>query len=103
VRDKREERDSRDASNEMRDARFDSRIPYRGSGIAQRFPIEKEAIGTDKNHIHLLCRAHPKAAPGRIVQIFKSIMAREIARRKPAVKRALWGGEFGPRGTLWLR
>ena len=62
--------------------------------IAERFPIEMEAIGTDQNHIHLLCSAHPKVAPGRIVQIFKSITAREIFRRKPAVKRVLWGGEF---------
>ena len=62
--------------------------------IAERFPIEMEAIGTDKNHIHLLCSAHPKVAPGRMVQIFKSITAREIFRRKPAVKRVLWGGEF---------
>ena len=62
--------------------------------IAERFPIQMEAIGTDKNHIHLLCGAHPKVAPGRIVQIFKSITAREIFRRKPAVKRVLWGGEF---------
>jgi putative transposase len=53
-----------------------------------------EALGTDKNHIHLLCSAHPKVAPGRIVQIFKSITAREIFRRKPTVKRVLWGGEF---------
>ncbi len=62
--------------------------------ITERFPIEMEAIGTDKNHIHLLCSAHPKMAPGRIVQIFKSLTAREIFRRKPAVKRVLWGGEF---------
>lgn len=62
--------------------------------IAERFPIEMEAIGTDKHHIHLLCSAHPKMAPGRIVQIFKSITAREIFRRKPTVKRVLWGGEF---------
>ena len=62
--------------------------------IAERFPIEMEAIGTDKNHIHLLGSAHPKVAPGRIVQLFKSITAREIFRRKPAVKRVLWGGEF---------
>lgn len=62
--------------------------------IAERFPIEMEAIGTDKNHIHLLCSAHPKMAPGRIVQVFKRITAREIFRRKPAVKRVLWGGEF---------
>ena len=62
--------------------------------IAERFSIEMEAIGTDKNHIHLLCSAHPKVAPGRIVQIFKSLTAREIFLRKPAVKRVLWGGEF---------
>ena len=41
--------------------------------IAARFPIEMEAIGTDRNHIHLRCSAYPKMAPGRIVQIFKSI------------------------------
>lgn len=58
--------------------------------IAERFPIEMEARGTDKNHIHLLCSAHPKMAPGRIVQIFKSITAREIFRRKPAVKRVVF-------------
>lgn len=63
-------------------------------GIAERYAIEMEAIGSDKDHIHLLCGAHPKMAPGRIVQIFKSITAREIFRRKPSVKKDLWGGEF---------
>src|SRR6185437_4117112 len=59
--------------------------------IADRFPIEMEAIGTDKNHIHVLCSAHPKMAQGRIVQMSRRITAREIFRRKPAVKRVLWG------------
>ena len=62
--------------------------------IAKRYPIEMEAIGYDKEHIHLLCGAHPKLAPGRIVQIFKGITAREIFRRNPSVKKELWGGEF---------
>ena len=62
--------------------------------IEDRYPNEMEAIGTDKNHIHVRCSAHPKVAPGRIVQVFKSITAREIFRRRPAVKRELWGGEF---------
>lgn len=53
-----------------------------------------EAIGTDKDHIHLLCGAHSKIAPGRIVQIFKSITVREVFMRKPSVKKELWGGEF---------
>ena len=75
-----------------------ARIREPATEIAERFPIEMEAIGMDKNHIHLLCSAHPKMAPGRIVQIFKSLTAREIFRRKPAGKRVLWGGEFGTDG-----
>ena len=69
-------------------------IKETSSGIVERYAIEMEAIGIDKDHIHLLCGAHPKMAPGRIVQIYKSITAREIFRRKPSVKRDLWGGEF---------
>ncbi|MDC8449202.1 MAG: transposase [Nitrospira sp.] len=73
--------------------------------LAERFPIEMEAMGTDKNHIHGLCGAHPKMAPGRIVQICKRLTAREICRRKPAVKRVLWGGvgNSGQTGTMWRR
>jgi putative transposase len=63
-------------------------------GIQERYAIEIERIGMDNDHIHLLCGAHPKIAAGRIVQIFKSITGREIFRRKPAVKKDLWGGEF---------
>ena len=63
-------------------------------GIEQRYAIEIEAMGMEKDRIHLLCGAHPKVSPGRIVQIFKSITAREIFRRRPEVKRELWGGEF---------
>jgi putative transposase len=63
-------------------------------GIEERYEIEIEALGMDKDHIHLLCSGHPKISPGRMVQIFKSITAREIFQKKPAVKKELWGGEF---------
>ena len=69
-------------------------IEETAQGISERYEIEMEAIGADKDHIHLLCGAHPKIAPGRIVQIFKSITAREIFMRKPSVKKELWGGSF---------
>ena len=62
--------------------------------IQERYDIEFERIGCDRDHIHMLCSAHPKVAPGQIVRIFKSIVARELFRRKPELKRALWGGEF---------
>ena len=63
-------------------------------GIHERYEIDFESMGMDKNHIHILCSAHPKIAPGRIVQLFKSITAREVFRQKPELKKDLWGGEF---------
>ncbi|MFZ3014258.1 MAG: transposase [Nitrospira sp.] len=78
-------------------------IQYTAAEIAERFPIEMEAMGTDKHHIHLLCSAHPSMVPGRIVQIRKSLTAREIFRRKLAVKRVLWAENFGLTGTMWPR
>ena len=69
-------------------------IEETAEGIEQRYAIEMEALGMDKNHIHLLCGAHPKISPGEIVRIFKSITAREIFRRYPQIKKELWGGEF---------
>jgi len=50
-------------------------------GIAERYEIKIEAMGMDKDHIHVLCGGHPKLSPGRIVRIFKSITAKEIFHR----------------------
>lgn len=63
-------------------------------GIQERYAIEIEAMGMDKDHIHILCGGHPKVSPGQIVQILGSITGRVILKRKPTVKRELWGGEF---------
>lgn len=54
-------------------------------GIEERYEIEIEAMGMDKDHIHVLCGGHPKLSPGQIVRIFKSITAKEIFRKKPQI------------------
>ena len=33
-------------------------------GIEERYDMEFEQLGCDKDHVHLLCTAHPKIAPG---------------------------------------
>ena len=66
--------------------------------IEERYDIEFEQIGCDKDHVHILCTAHPKIGPGQIVRVFKSITARELFKRKPDLKRDLWGGEFWTNG-----
>ena len=44
--------------------------------------------------MHFLVQSVPLYSLKRIVQLIKSITAREIFRRCPEVKKQLWGGEF---------
>ena len=62
--------------------------------IAQRYDMVFVEIGTDRDHVHFLVQSVPSYSPTRIVQIIKSLTAREIFARVPAVKKQLWGGEF---------
>jgi len=62
--------------------------------ISERFCLTFETIGTDGDHVHLFVGAAPKYAPSRIMQIVKSITARELFREHPDIKAELWGGEF---------
>ena len=50
--------------------------------IEKRYDIEFEQIGCDKDHVHILCTAHPKIAPGQIVRVFKKALQRENRLRK---------------------
>jgi putative transposase len=62
--------------------------------IAERYDITFEKIGTDRDHIHILCSFPPKYSGSEIVRIFKSITARQLFQRFPPLKKELWGGEF---------
>lgn len=62
--------------------------------LEDRYELEIEQLGTDKNHVHILCSLHPKYAPGQFVRLYKSITARELFRHHPKLKKELWGGEL---------
>jgi len=62
--------------------------------IAERYDIEFEAIGTDGDHIHLLCSFKPSLSGADVVRIFKSITARELFKQFPELRKELWGGEL---------
>lgn len=62
--------------------------------ISNRYEIEFIEIGTEGDHVHFLVQSVPKYAPTQIVTIIKSIIAREVFKKNPEVKKKLWGGEF---------
>jgi putative transposase len=62
--------------------------------ISERYEIIFLEIGSDQNHIHFLIQSVPKLSPTQITTTVKSILAREIFKQHPEVKKQLWGGEF---------
>jgi putative transposase len=62
--------------------------------ISKRYEIVFLEIGTDSDHVHFLVQSVPMYSPKKIVQIIKSITAREIFEKCPLVKKQLWGGEL---------
>lgn len=62
--------------------------------IGRRYEIHFLEIGTDKNHVHFLVQSVPKWSLTQIITMIKSITAKEVFRRRPEVKKILWGGEF---------
>lgn len=62
--------------------------------IAERYELTFLEIGTDKDHVHFLIQSVPTYSPTKIVTLLKSLIAKEVFRRVPSVKRQLWGGEF---------
>jgi REP element-mobilizing transposase RayT len=55
-------------------------------------------IGADENHVHFLVQGVPVLSPSRIVQIIKSITAKELFREHPSIKKKLWGGALWTTG-----
>ena len=62
--------------------------------IKNRYYIETESIGFDQDHVHLLLCAAPRYSPSKVINIVKSITARQLFANFPELKKELWGGEF---------
>ena len=56
------------------------------------FKILEQEIMPD--HIHLLVSAPPRYSPSRIVQVMKSISARELFKKFPDLRKQYWGGRL---------
>jgi putative transposase len=48
------------------------------SEIGERYWFDFDAIGTDGDHVHIFVGAAPRYSPSKVMQIIKSITAREF-------------------------
>jgi len=75
--------------------------PCRGTlkGIIEKigydYGIEVVELEVPEDHIHMVVRGEPKMSPSKVMQIVKSISAREFFRCYPEIKkRYFWGGKL---------
>lgn len=62
--------------------------------IGEEYGWEIEEMAVQEEHVHIFIEVPPKYAPARVVQIMKSIAAREVFKKYPEVRKELWAGEF---------
>jgi len=62
--------------------------------IELRYEVKFVEIGTDDDHVHFLVQSVPTYSVTKLVTMIKSLIAREVFKRCPQVKKQLWGGEF---------
>ena len=66
--------------------------------VSKRYEIRYVEIGVDEDHVHFLVQSVPTILPKQIAQTTKSILAIQIFKLNPEVKRYLWGGKFWTSG-----
>ncbi len=66
--------------------------------ICESYNYSYICIGIATNHVHLFAGAPPKIAPAKMIQVIKSITAREMFKTFPQIKRQLYGGEIWKNG-----
>ena len=63
-------------------------------GIELRYYFHFDALGSDGDHLHIVVEGAPRHAPSQIMQICKSILAKQVFKQFPELREELWGGEF---------
>ena len=70
--------------------------------IATTYNITLEQWKHDKDHVHIMFRAHPNTEMSKFINAYKSASSRLIKKNFPAVRRKLWKDMFWSRSFCLL-
>jgi len=62
--------------------------------IAEEYGFSIDTMEVMEDHVHIFTEALPKYSPAQVVQIMKSISAREVFKKFPKLRKSLWAGEL---------
>ena len=62
--------------------------------IAEEHEFRIDTMEVMEDHVHVFLEVPPRYSPARVVQVMKSISAREVFRKFPNLREQLWAGEL---------
>ena len=62
--------------------------------IAEEYGFRIDTMEVMEDHVHIFVEAPPKNSPAQVVQVMKSISAREVFKKFPDLRKQLWAGEL---------
>ena len=66
--------------------------------IAEEFEFHIDTMEVMADHVHLFIEAPPSYAPSQVVQIIKSLSARELYKKFPKMRKEMWSGKIWNEG-----
>ena len=64
------------------------------SKIAEEYGFKIDTMEVMGDHVHIFVEVPPRYSPARVVQIMKSVSAREVFSQFPDLRKRLWAGEL---------
>jgi len=62
--------------------------------IAEEYEFGIDTMEVMEDHVHIFVEVPPRYSPARVVQIMKSISAREVFSKFPDLRKQLWAGQL---------
>jgi len=62
--------------------------------IAEEYEFRIDTMEVMEDHVHIFVEAPPRYSPAQVVQILKSVSAREVFKKFPKLRKQLWVGGF---------
>jgi putative transposase len=62
--------------------------------IAEEYEFRIDTMEIMEDHVHVFIEVPPRYSPAEVVQILKSVSAREVFKKFPKLRKQLWAREF---------
>jgi putative transposase len=62
--------------------------------IAEEYEFHIDTMEVMRDHVHVFIEAPPSYSPAHLVQVLKSISAKELYKRYPEIREEMWSGKI---------